>query len=167
MDRNRLFQRLANIGAHSPFSSFPLKLRPLSDRDGMPRLPAADICLHRASNLSRAATLLADHLVTALSKPPDPSPRGSARRRMRPCYTEVIGLPDDGSIFITQEIRTWSGRPNSFNRRDRVLLRRGVPARCGSCDLFQFLRARDARGSRSRARPECGFPPRPSVAAWL
>ena len=28
----------------------------------MPPLPAADICLHRAANLSRAAALLADHL---------------------------------------------------------------------------------------------------------
>jgi hypothetical protein len=28
---------------------------------------AADICLHRASNLSRAASLLADHLVSAIS----------------------------------------------------------------------------------------------------
>lgn len=49
--------------------TFPAKLRQLSDRDGMPRLPAADICMHRASNLSRAASLLADHLVAALSKP--------------------------------------------------------------------------------------------------
>jgi DNA-binding transcriptional LysR family regulator len=48
--------------------TFPSRLRPLTDRDGMPRLPAADICLHRASNLSRAASLLADHLVSAMSK---------------------------------------------------------------------------------------------------
>ncbi|WP_051677300.1 LysR family transcriptional regulator [Bradyrhizobium sp. URHD0069] len=51
--------------------TFPPKLRPLSDRDGMPRLPAADICLHRAANLSRAAALLADHLRTNISKRPD------------------------------------------------------------------------------------------------
>jgi DNA-binding transcriptional LysR family regulator len=51
--------------------TFPSKLRPLSDRDGMPRLPAADICLHRAANLSRAGTLLADHLLTSISKRPD------------------------------------------------------------------------------------------------
>lgn len=47
--------------------TFPPRLRPLSDRDGMPRLPAADIRLHRASNLSRAGVLLADHLVSAMS----------------------------------------------------------------------------------------------------
>src|ERR1700704_5499127 len=51
--------------------TFPSKLRPLSDRDGMPPLPAADICLHRAANLSRAGTLLADHLRTGISKRPD------------------------------------------------------------------------------------------------
>jgi DNA-binding transcriptional LysR family regulator len=48
---------------------FPSKLRALSARDGMPKLPAADICLHRASNLSHAASLLADHLVSAMSQP--------------------------------------------------------------------------------------------------
>ncbi|SKA34890.1 DNA-binding transcriptional regulator, LysR family [Enhydrobacter aerosaccus] len=47
--------------------TFPSRLRALSDRDGLPRLPAADIRLHRASNLSRAATLLADHLGSALA----------------------------------------------------------------------------------------------------
>jgi DNA-binding transcriptional LysR family regulator len=51
--------------------TFPSKLRPLSDRDGMPRLPAADICLHRAANLSPAGALLADHLRTSISKRPD------------------------------------------------------------------------------------------------
>jgi DNA-binding transcriptional LysR family regulator len=51
--------------------TFPPRLRPLSDRDGMPRLPAADICLHRAANLSQAGTLLADHLRTGISKRPD------------------------------------------------------------------------------------------------
>src|SRR6516225_3022674 len=40
--------------------TFPAKLRPLSRRDGMPPLPAADICLHRAAKLSRAAALLGD-----------------------------------------------------------------------------------------------------------
>ncbi|HXO70504.1 MAG TPA: LysR substrate-binding domain-containing protein, partial [Bradyrhizobium sp.] len=49
--------------------TFPSKLRALSERDGMPKLPAADICLHRASNLSHAASLLADHLVSAISQP--------------------------------------------------------------------------------------------------
>ncbi len=44
--------------------TFPSRLRPLSEHDGMPRLPAADICLHRAANLSPAGALLADHLRT-------------------------------------------------------------------------------------------------------
>jgi DNA-binding transcriptional LysR family regulator len=47
--------------------TFPARLRPLTDRDGMPPLPMADICLHRAARLSRAATLLADHLREAIS----------------------------------------------------------------------------------------------------
>jgi DNA-binding transcriptional LysR family regulator len=47
--------------------TFPPKLRLLSDQEGMPRLPAADICLHRATDLSPAATLLADHLRTGIS----------------------------------------------------------------------------------------------------
>jgi len=42
--------------------TFPSKLRALSKRDGLPPLPAADICLHRAAKLSRAAALLGDHL---------------------------------------------------------------------------------------------------------
>jgi DNA-binding transcriptional LysR family regulator len=49
--------------------TFPSTLRALSTRDGMPKLPAADIRLHRASNLSRAASLLADHPVSAISQP--------------------------------------------------------------------------------------------------
>ncbi|MDE1993915.1 MAG: LysR family transcriptional regulator, partial [Rhizobiaceae bacterium] len=49
--------------------TFPRRLRPLSDRDGMPPLPAADICLHRATNLSAAASLLADQLVAAIRNP--------------------------------------------------------------------------------------------------
>ncbi|QOZ34948.1 LysR substrate-binding domain-containing protein [Bradyrhizobium sp. CCBAU 53421] len=49
--------------------TFPPTLRRLSARDGMPRLPRAEIRLHRAQNLSRAASLLADHLVTALRQP--------------------------------------------------------------------------------------------------
>jgi DNA-binding transcriptional LysR family regulator len=47
--------------------TFPPKLRLLGDHEGMPRLPAADVCLHRATNLSPAATLLADHLRTGIS----------------------------------------------------------------------------------------------------
>ncbi|MCA6125888.1 LysR family transcriptional regulator [Bradyrhizobium sp. WSM 1704] len=49
--------------------TFPPTLRRLSPRDGLPRLPRAEIRLHRAPNLSRAAALLADHLVTALRQP--------------------------------------------------------------------------------------------------
>jgi DNA-binding transcriptional LysR family regulator len=49
--------------------TFPAKLRRLSVRDGLPPLPRADIRLHRAANLSRAAALLADHLVAALAEP--------------------------------------------------------------------------------------------------
>jgi DNA-binding transcriptional LysR family regulator len=48
---------------------FPPRLRSLSVSDGMPALPGADIRLHRASNLSRAASLLADHLASTMSKP--------------------------------------------------------------------------------------------------
>ncbi len=51
--------------------TFPSKLRSLSDRDGMPPLPAADICLHRAANLSPAGVLLADHLRANISTRPD------------------------------------------------------------------------------------------------
>jgi len=47
--------------------TFPPKLRPLSERDGMPRLPAADICLHRTTNLSQAGALLANHLRSTIS----------------------------------------------------------------------------------------------------
>ena len=35
--------------------TFPPSLRLLSEQDGLPRLPAADICLHRATDLSPAA----------------------------------------------------------------------------------------------------------------
>jgi DNA-binding transcriptional LysR family regulator len=49
--------------------TFPPTLRRLSERDGLPRLPRAEIRLHRAPNLTRAAALLADHLVTALRQP--------------------------------------------------------------------------------------------------
>jgi DNA-binding transcriptional LysR family regulator len=50
-------------------STFPKKLRALTERDGMPRLPAADICLHRAPNISRPASLLADHIVLGMAQP--------------------------------------------------------------------------------------------------
>lgn len=44
-------------------------LRDLSGHDGLPPLPAADIRLHRARNLSRAGSLLADHLQRGISEP--------------------------------------------------------------------------------------------------
>ena len=46
--------------------TFPSRLRSLSDRDGMPRLPGADICLHRVSNPTRPVSLLADHIAAGL-----------------------------------------------------------------------------------------------------
>lgn len=46
--------------------TFPPALRRLTSRDGLPRLPRAEIRLHRARDLSRAASLLADQLVAAL-----------------------------------------------------------------------------------------------------
>ncbi|KWV45429.1 LysR family transcriptional regulator [Bradyrhizobium macuxiense] len=49
--------------------TFPPTLRRLTARDGLPLLPRAEIRLHRAPNLSRAASLLADHLVAALRQP--------------------------------------------------------------------------------------------------
>jgi DNA-binding transcriptional LysR family regulator len=49
--------------------TFPSRLRRLSARDGLPPLPRAEIRLHRAPKLSRAATLLADHLVASLVEP--------------------------------------------------------------------------------------------------
>jgi DNA-binding transcriptional LysR family regulator len=42
--------------------TFPARLRALGESDGMPPLPPADICLHRAAKLSHAGVLLADHL---------------------------------------------------------------------------------------------------------
>lgn len=49
--------------------TFPSGLRRLSPDDGWPELPSADICLHRAADLSPAATLLAEHLVETMSRP--------------------------------------------------------------------------------------------------
>lgn len=49
--------------------TLPPRLRALSVRDGLPPLPAADIRLHRARNLSRAGALLADHLQRGISEP--------------------------------------------------------------------------------------------------
>ena len=49
--------------------TFPARLRALSERDGVPSLPAAEIRLHRAKRLSRAGALLADHLAAGLARP--------------------------------------------------------------------------------------------------
>jgi DNA-binding transcriptional LysR family regulator len=48
--------------------TFPARLSSLSERDGLPALPRAEIRLHRAPGLSPAAALLADHLVASLSE---------------------------------------------------------------------------------------------------
>lgn len=49
--------------------TLPRRLCALGPRDGLPLLPAADIHLHRARDLSRTATLLADHLQRGISEP--------------------------------------------------------------------------------------------------
>lgn len=72
--------------------TFPPRLRPLSDREGMPPLPAADICLHRAANLSRAAVLLADHLCMAIrNEMPSKRARVSAVASAEP--NEIVACP--------------------------------------------------------------------------
>jgi DNA-binding transcriptional LysR family regulator len=48
-------------------STFPRNLRPLANDEGMPLLPDADIRLHRAPNLSVAASQLADYLFSEIS----------------------------------------------------------------------------------------------------
>lgn len=47
----------------------PPELRRLSDRDGLPPLPEADIRLHRAPGLAPAGELLAQHLADGLALP--------------------------------------------------------------------------------------------------
>jgi DNA-binding transcriptional LysR family regulator len=49
--------------------TFPAGLRKLSEKDGMPALPGADIRLHRSAHLQRPGSLLADHLVSSITKP--------------------------------------------------------------------------------------------------
>jgi DNA-binding transcriptional LysR family regulator len=49
--------------------TLPPRLQILSEREGLPPLPGADIRLHRARNLSRPAALLADHLQLGISEP--------------------------------------------------------------------------------------------------
>ena len=48
--------------------AFPARLRALSEAENLPRLPAADIRLHRARNLPRAASLLAEQIVQAVGR---------------------------------------------------------------------------------------------------
>ena len=48
--------------------TLPPRLRVLSEHDRLPSLPAADIRLHRARNLSHAGRLLADHLQLGISE---------------------------------------------------------------------------------------------------
>lgn len=48
--------------------TFPARLRALSGAENLPRLPAADIRLHRARNLPRAASLLAEQIVQAVGR---------------------------------------------------------------------------------------------------
>ncbi|MGJ7606425.1 LysR substrate-binding domain-containing protein [Variovorax sp. LT1R20] len=48
--------------------TFPKGLRVLSKEDGMPRLPKADIRLHRAPALTEAGALLQAHLVAAIRR---------------------------------------------------------------------------------------------------
>ena len=65
--------------------TFPSRLRVLTERDGLPPLPTADICLHRSANLSRAGTLLADHLRLMISAETSlPYKPRNAVRRTRP-----------------------------------------------------------------------------------
>ncbi len=61
--------------------TFPPSLRRLSERDGLPPLPRADIRLHRAPKLSRAAALLADYLVASMTEPVDKKARAPRPRR--------------------------------------------------------------------------------------
>jgi DNA-binding transcriptional LysR family regulator len=75
--------------------TFPSNLRQLTESDDMPALPAADICLHRASNLSPAAMLLADHLATAMSRHPE------GRR--------ATGLPGSSSLSPRHRLGTSLG----------------------------------------------------------
>jgi DNA-binding transcriptional LysR family regulator len=46
--------------------TFPARLRALSEKDGMPSLPGAEIRMHRAKQRSKASDLLADHLAAAM-----------------------------------------------------------------------------------------------------
>lgn len=70
--------------------TFPSKLRRLSERDGLPPLPRAEIRLHRAPKLSRAATLLADYLVASMAEPmTSKAARRGPRGRLPPMTASV------------------------------------------------------------------------------
>lgn len=56
--------------------TFPGSLRPLGEADGMPPLPSAEIRLHRAANLPKAAAVLGDYLSAALGRTAAPYPPG-------------------------------------------------------------------------------------------
>ena len=68
-DRGRGHRGAGPCGDGGQVRDVSVQLRRLTARDGLPPLPRAEIRLHRAPKLSRAATLLADHLVAALAEP--------------------------------------------------------------------------------------------------
>jgi DNA-binding transcriptional LysR family regulator len=97
--------------------TFPQHLRSLGIGDGMPRLPEADICLHRAPGLSPAADLLAKHLVESFHKPGwsdqgirdrrSPPPPFDAQGRHDPQEHHAAGTPyvkGDGRRGVTEAI---------------------------------------------------------------
>ncbi len=47
--------------------TFPSRLRPLTGSEGLPPLPAADVCLHQAPDPPPAARLLAAHLSAGIA----------------------------------------------------------------------------------------------------
>ncbi len=73
--------------------TFPPRLRTLSEREGMPPLPAADICLHRAADLSPAAALLADHLRAGIRNEMLPLPRTRASAAASAEPNEIAAYP--------------------------------------------------------------------------
>jgi DNA-binding transcriptional LysR family regulator len=49
--------------------TFPDRLRPLSENDGMPALPMSDVRLHRVTKPPKATALLTDYIVSHLKRP--------------------------------------------------------------------------------------------------
>lgn len=68
--------------------TFPQRLKLLCEDDGMPRLPGAEICLHRAPRLSAAADLLAQHLVEWFNKSNWPGQSIIGQRHAPPLFDE-------------------------------------------------------------------------------